>query len=165
MHERREPQRHLLEKNGTWKFCKKFWEFLRNFRRNIPEKFLWISWEKFSGISWNLFSYLIPLKIRKHGDQVLRISQEFPENQSGEILRIFLGWNSREIPRNFSKLILLINSPKNPLTWWPSPKNFSGISGEVFQRNSEEFFPNSERKLEKQSFIGRPRTNPDLGYI
>ena len=34
------------------------------------------------------------------------------------------------------KLNILYNSHKNPST---SPKNFSGISGEVFQRNTEEF--------------------------
>ena len=66
MHKRREPQRHLLVKNGTWKFCREVlrisqefpekysWEILRNFLRKIPEKF--------SGISRNLFSYLIPEK-------------------------------------------------------------------------------------------------------
>jgi len=87
MHNRREPQRHLLEKNGTWKFCdeiqkifqefpeKYSWEILRNFLRKIQEKF--------SGISINLYFYLIPLKICKLGDQVLRISQEFPEKHSG----------------------------------------------------------------------------------
>ena len=48
-------------------------------------------------------------------------------------------WNSEKIPGNISKLILVINSPKNPWTWWPSPKNFSGNPGEVFWRNSEEF--------------------------
>ena len=109
---RRESQRHLLEKNGTWKFCdevvrisqefpeKCSWEIPRNFLRKIPEKF--------SEISRNLFSYLIPLKIRKLCDQVLRISQDFPEKHSGEFLRNFLRWNSREIPRNFSKLILFL---------------------------------------------------------
>jgi len=53
----------------------KTYEFLRNFRRIIPEKFSGISWgkipEKFPGISRNLFSYLIPLKIRKYGDKDL----------------------------------------------------------------------------------------------
>ena len=105
VHNRKEPQRHLLEKNWTWKFCdevlrislefpeKYFWEILRKFLRKIPEKF--------SGISRNLFSYLIPLKNRKLGDQVLRISQEFSEKYFGEFLRNFLGWNSEEIPRNF----------------------------------------------------------------
>ena len=37
------------------------------------------------------------------------------------------------------KLIFLINSPKNPYTWWLSPKNFSWISRELFWRNSEKF--------------------------
>jgi len=94
VHKRREPQRHLLVKNGTRKFCdealrisqefpeKYSSKILRNFLRKIPEKF--------SGISRNLFSYLIPLKIRKLSDQVLRISQEFPEKHSGEFLRSFL---------------------------------------------------------------------------
>ena len=39
----------------------KTYEFLRNFLRSIPEKF--------PGTSQNLFFYLIPLKIRKHGGQ------------------------------------------------------------------------------------------------
>ena len=52
----------------------------------IPENFLRKIPEKFSGISQNLFSYSIPLKIRKLGDQVQRISKEFPEKHSGEFL-------------------------------------------------------------------------------
>jgi len=125
VHNRREPQGHLSEKNGTWKFC---YEVLRN-SLEFPEKYSWeilrnllrkIS-EKFSGISRNLFSYLIPLKIRKLSDQNLKISLEFPEKHSRKFLRNFLRWNSGEIPRNFSKLIILLNG-------WPSPKNFSGIS-------------------------------------
>jgi len=43
------------------------------------------------------------------------------------------------ILRYFQKLILLFNSPKNPITWSPNPKNFSGISGEAFRRISQEF--------------------------
>ena len=56
-HNRKEPQRHLLEKNRTVKFAMKFWKFLRNFLRNIPENFSGISGgkipEKFLGISWD----------------------------------------------------------------------------------------------------------------
>ena len=87
VHNIREPQRHLLEKNGTLKFCDEAltiseesreeysWEILRNFLRKIPKKF--------SGIFWNLFSYLIPLKISNKsfsgilGEAFRRISQEF----------------------------------------------------------------------------------------
>ena len=61
--------------------------FLRNFRRNIPEKFSGISWgkipEKFSGIPRDYVLYEVPQKIRKIRDQVLSISQEFPEKFSG----------------------------------------------------------------------------------
>ena len=61
VHNRREPQRHLLEKNGTVKFAMKSCKFLRNFRWNIPEKFSGISGgkipEKFSGISWDYVFY------------------------------------------------------------------------------------------------------------
>jgi len=64
VHNRREPQRHLLEKNGTRKF-----------------------FENSSGISGEIF---------------IRNSEEFLEK------------NSREILRNFLKLIHLFNSPKNP---------------------------------------------------
>jgi len=57
--------------------------FLRNsFFRKTPEKS--------SGISRNLFSHLIPLKIRKLSNQVLRISQEFLKKHSGEFPRNFL---------------------------------------------------------------------------
>ena len=142
----------------------KTYEFLRNFRRSIPEKFSGISegkiLEKFSGISRTFFYYWIPLKIRKHGDQVPRISQEFLEKYSGEILRNFLGWNSGEIPRNFSNPILLLNSPKNPQTWWPIPKKFSGISGEIFRRNSEEFLGGKFRGI-SQEFLETESQNCD----
>ena len=57
------------------------------------------------------YSIVNALKICKLGDQVLRISQEFPEKHSGEFLRNFLGWNSEDIPKNFSKLILFIKFP------------------------------------------------------
>jgi len=59
-------------------------------------------------------------------------------------------WNSGEIPRNFSKLILLINSLKNLQTWWQSPKNFSGISKEYFWRNSEEFRGEKFRRISQE---------------
>ena len=76
--------------------------FLRNFRRNIPEKFSGIFWgkihEKFSGIPRDYVFYVVPRKIRKIRDQVLSISQEFPKKYSGEILRNFLG----KIPEKFS---------------------------------------------------------------
>ena len=114
----------------------KFQEFLRNFRRNIPEKFSGISWgeipEKFPGISRIQFSYEIPLKIRKHGDQFPRISQEFPEKYSGEILRNFLGENSEEFLRNFSKLSLKTVIPNKSLILGTNTEefleNFLGIS-------------------------------------
>ena len=96
---RREPQRHLVEKTEL----EKSWEFLRNFLQKIPEEFTWIS--------RNLFFYLISLKINQICNQVQRISQDFPEKYSGEILRNFLEWNSGEIYRNFSKLIFLIKFP------------------------------------------------------
>jgi len=119
MHNKREPQRHLLEKNRTWKFCdevlrisqdfpeKYSWDILRNFLIKIPEKF--------PGISRNLFSYLIPLKIRKLGDQVQRISQEFTEKHSGEFLSNVLGWNSRKIPRNSQEFFETNSFIKFPL--------------------------------------------------
>ena len=75
---------------------------IRNFRRNIPEKFSGISWgkipEKFSGIPRDYVLYEVPQKIRKIRDQVLSISEEFPEKYSGETLRNFLG----KIPEKFS---------------------------------------------------------------
>ena len=44
VHNRRESQRHLLEKNGTWQFCDEVVRISHEF----PEKYSWgISWEKF----------------------------------------------------------------------------------------------------------------------
>ena len=87
----------------------KSWEFLRNFRRIIPEKFGGISWgkipKKFSGISRDYDSFSVPQKIHKISDQVQRISHEFPKKYSGEILRNFL--------RNSAKLCLLCSFSKN----------------------------------------------------
>ena len=78
----------------------------------------------------------MPLKTCKHGDEVLRISQEFPENYSGEILRNFLGKNSEEFLRNFSKLSLKTAIHKNLSSWGPILGNFSRNSSEILQRKS-----------------------------
>ena len=75
-------------------------EFLRG---KIPEKS--------PGISWNLLSYLILLKIRKHGDQDLRISQEFPEKYSREILRNFWGEKFQRNSREFLETNSIIEFP------------------------------------------------------
>jgi len=102
-----------------------------NFRRSIQENFSRISWgkspEKFPGIFRNYFSYLIPLKIRKHGD--LRISQEFLEKYSGEILRNFVGKNSEEFLRNFLKRSLKTVIPHKSLILGTN-------SSEILQRKS-----------------------------
>ena len=82
------------------------------------------------------FSKLILLinspKIRKHGDKVLGISQEFPENISGEILRNFVGKNSGQFLRNFSKLSLKTVIPQKSLIFGTNSRefleNFRGIS-------------------------------------
>ena len=80
----------------------KFGLILRNFWRNIPEKFLGISEEKipekFSGILRDYVFYAVPLKICKIRDQVLSISQEFSEKYLGEIFSNFLG----KSPEKFS---------------------------------------------------------------
>ena len=85
--------------------------------------------EKFSEISRDFVFDSVPQKIRKIGDQVLRISKEFPEKYSGNMLRK----NSREILMNFQTNNL---------------ENFSGISWEKFRRKSQEFlesnFQNSD---------------------
>ena len=77
-------------------------EFLRNFRGNNPKKFSGISCgkipEKFSETSRAIVSYSVPQKIRKIGDQILRISQKLPEKYSEEFLRIF----SEKVPDKFS---------------------------------------------------------------
>ena len=118
------------------KFAMKSWKFLMNVRRNIPKKFSVISWgnipEKFSVISWDYVFYAVPWKIREIRDQVLRISQEFPEKNSVEILRNFsklsvktitpqktlkLGINSVEFLENFRKIIHRTCS-------WEIPWNF-----------------------------------------
>ena len=85
--------------------------------------------EKFSEISRDFVFDSVPQKIRKIGDQVLRISKEFPEKYSGNMPRK----NSREILMNFQTNNL---------------ENFSGISWEKFRRKSQEFlesnFQNSD---------------------
>ena len=83
--------RHLLEKNGTLKIR----QIPNNFLEKIPEKYLGISeisFIKFTQKSVNLVTI------------VLRISQEFPNKNSGEILGNFLGKNPEEF---FCTLILL----------------------------------------------------------
>ena len=115
VHTRREPQKHLLEKNGTWKFCDK----VQKISQKFPEKYSWEILRNFL----KLILFYNSLKIHTFNDQVLRIFQEFPENHSGEYLSNFLGWNFREIPRNFSKLILLLNSLLNPYINFSKIKN------------------------------------------
>ena len=116
------------------KLVTKFWEFFKNFWRNIPEKFSGISWgqipERFSGTSRNFVFYSVLQIIRKIYDQVLRISNEFSEKYSGEILRNFSNqvsklWsqkktlklrnNSGEFLENFREIIY-----KNLFSWNPS---------------------------------------------
>ena len=73
------------------------------------------------------------------GTKTYEFLRNFRGSIPGKFSGISQGKNSGEIPGNFSKLILLLNSPKNPQTWGPSSKNFSGISGEIFRRSSQEF--------------------------
>ena len=103
VHNRKKPQRHLLEKNGTCKFFK--------------------------------------------------ISQEFPEKYSWEILGNFLGKNSWEILRNFSKLSLKTMIPKKSLKLGANSgeflENFRGIVHKnLFSRNSSEILQSKSPKLE-----------------
>ena len=61
-----------------------------------------------------------------HGDQVLRNSQEFPEKYSGEILRNFVGENSKEFFRNLSKPSLKTVIPQKPLILGISDESVTG---------------------------------------
>ena len=165
MHNKREAQRHLLKKSINWKFCKigtevlriswekfpknsqqfletmslfqfskksvklvtKSWEFLKNFQRSIPEKF--------SGIFRVYVPYSVPQIIQKIGDQVLRISQEFPEKYS---------WVGK-IPR-FSGISR--TKPQNS-----DPRKISLI-GDQFQRISLEFLWNQSHELVLEKTFG-----------
>ena len=97
VHNRREPQRHLLEKNGTCKFCKLCDEVLKISQEFLEEKF----WRN-TQIPRDYVFYAVHRKIRKIRDQVLIISQEFPEKYYREILMNFLG----KIPKKFSGISL-----------------------------------------------------------
>ena len=106
----------------------KSWEFLRNFRRIIPEKFGGISWGKipknFSGISRNWVSNLWSPKNLSSWGPILgnfsRISEEsVTGNGSREILRKFLkeshlGWRIR------GNSSLLLPGYKGSLKCWPN---------------------------------------------
>ena len=100
--QRREPQRHLLEINRTWKFLMNCWEFLEKNSREILRNFSKLS-----------LLFCSP-KNRKIVNQALRISREFPEIYSKEILRNFSRKNSWETLRNFLRLGILFNFLKNP---------------------------------------------------
>ena len=77
-----------------------------------------------------------PQKIRKHGDKVLRISQEFPENISGEILRNFVGESSGEFLRNFSKLSPKTGIPQKSLILGTNSGEFLEKFLGILQRKS-----------------------------
>ena len=93
----------------------------------------------------------MPLKIRKHGDQVLRISQEFPENIFGEILRNFVGKNSGECLRNFSKMSLKTVIPQKSLILGTNSREFL-----------EKFLGNS---LKKVTMVGDSGEIPHFCYL
>ena len=80
-------------------------------------------------------------KIRKLGDQVLRISHEFPEKHSGEILRNFVGKIFWEFLRNFSKLSLKTVISQKYLIWGPILGNFSRIFKELVTGNDSREIP------------------------
>ena len=93
-----------------------------------------------------------------HGDQVLRNSQEFPEKYSGEILRNFVGENSKEFFRNLSKPSLKTVIPQKPL--------FLGISHELVTGN--DYREISWKNLERKSLRLENRGNSSLlllGYL
>ena len=79
-----------------------------------------------------------------HSEEFLiTLSKEFLVTNSRE----FLVTNSREFlvtknnQRKFleTKCFILFPPPKKAVNWKPSPENFSGISGEMFYWNSQEF--------------------------
>ena len=88
-------------------------EFLVTYSKKFlitrSEEFLETHSEEFLAIILLINSPKNPL----HGDQVL--SQEFPEKYSGEILRNFVGKNSKEFLRNLSKPSLKTVIPQKPL--------------------------------------------------
>ena len=116
------------------KLVTKFWEFLKNFRRNIPEIFLGISWEKFLRNSQKLHKSFF--QFPKKFVRLVTKSWEFLKNFQRSICEKFSGISLGKIPEkfswNFSSLCPLFSSPNNPKNWWPSPENFSGISREIF---------------------------------
>ena len=86
-----------------------------------------------------------------YGDQVPRISQEFSD--SGEILRNFVGQNSWEFLRDFSKLSLKPVIPQKSVILGTNSgkffENFRGISyRKGFSRNSSEILPKKSPWLE-----------------
>ena len=82
-----------------------------------------------------------PQKNLKIGDQLLKISQEFPEKYSGNILRNFLGKNFGEILRNFLKLSFKTPNLKLGTNSREVLENFRGISHKnLFSRNSPKKF-------------------------
>ena len=142
------------------KLVTKSWEFLKNFQRSIPEKFSGISLgkipEKFSEIFRVYVPYSVPQIIQKIGDQVLRISQEFPEKYS---------WVGK-IP-GFSGISR--TKPQNS-----DPRKISLI-GDQFQRISWEFLWNQSQELVLEKTFGNsskqvPKTgelgeNPHFCYL
>ena len=59
-----------------------FSEITREIFRRVSQDFSGKVPDKFSGISLDYVTYSVPSKLRKIGDKVLNISQEFPEKYS-----------------------------------------------------------------------------------
>ena len=112
------------------KLVTKSWEFLRNFRRNVPETFLGISWEKFQRNSQDIFKTKSHFQFPKQSGKLVTKFWEFlrnfwrniyekfsgiswGKNTSLENLRNFLWKISWEILNNFLRQCLLFSSTNN----------------------------------------------------
>ena len=113
----------------------KFWEFLRNFQRNIPKKFSGIFWgkisEKFLGITQDYVFYSVPQIIRKK-------SWIFLRNFRRNIPKKFSGISREKFWRNSQEFLETKSQNYDPQKISQLGNQFRGISREFPRNHSQE---------------------------